>query len=79
MFVDSFLLFQFHFHQSGPFKLIATMLKSLYVLLGLSPVWNRYPKGVTRKGLPNDDIIKDIVCKNKWLSAIWLLRRFQLL
>ena len=30
-------------NQSGPFKLIKTMLKSLQVLLGLSPVWNRYP------------------------------------
>ena len=34
-----------HSHQLGPFKLIKTMLKSLNVLQGLSPVWNRYPKG----------------------------------
>ena len=30
---------------SGPFKSIKTMLKSLHVLLGLSPAWNCYPKG----------------------------------
>ena len=34
-----------HFHHLGPFKLIKTMLKSLNVLYGLSPVWNHYPKG----------------------------------
>ena len=38
------------FHLSGPFKSIKTMLKSLHVLLGLSPVWNCYPKGGHRKG-----------------------------
>ena len=32
-----FLLFQNPFHPSGPFKSIKTMLKSLHVLLGLSP------------------------------------------
>ena len=34
-----------HFHQLGPFKLIKTMLKSLNVVKGLSPVLNHYPKG----------------------------------
>ena len=38
-----------HFQELGPFKLIKTMLKSLHVLLGLSPVWNRYPKGSPKK------------------------------
>ena len=38
-----------HFHQLGPFRLIKTMLKSLHVLLGLSTVWNRYPKGSRKK------------------------------
>ena len=35
---------------SGPFKSIKTMLKSLHVLLGLSAVWNCYPKGSLKKG-----------------------------
>ena len=39
-----------HFHPSGPFKSIEIMLKSLHVLLGLSPVWNCYPKGGHKKG-----------------------------
>ena len=39
------LLFQNPFHPSGPFKSIKTMMKSLHLLLGLSPVWNCYPKG----------------------------------
>ena len=34
-----------HFYQLGPYKLIKIMLNSLNVLEGLSPVWNRYPKG----------------------------------
>ena len=34
-----------HFHQLEPFQLIKTMLESLNVLYGLSPVWNHYPKG----------------------------------
>ena len=49
-FIDAFCYSKIHFHQSGPFKLIKTMLKSLHVLLGLSPVWNRYPKGSHTKG-----------------------------
>ena len=39
-----------HFHPSGPFKSIKTLLKSLHVLIGLSPVWNRYSKGGHKKG-----------------------------
>ena len=39
-----------HFHLSGPFKSNKTMLKSLHVLLGLSPVWNRYQNGGNKKG-----------------------------
>ena len=38
------------FYPSGPFKSIKTMLKSLHVLLGLSPVWNCYPKSDHKKG-----------------------------
>ena len=45
LFIFAFCYPKIHFHQLGPFKLIKTMLKSLHVLLGLSPVWNRYPKG----------------------------------
>ena len=45
VFIDAFCNSKIHFHQSGQFKLIKTMLKSLNVLLDLSPVWNHYPKG----------------------------------
>ena len=38
VFIDAFCNSKIHFHQSGPFKLIKTMLKSLTVLQGLSPV-----------------------------------------
>ena len=38
-----------HFPPSEPFKSIKTMLKFLHVLLGLSPVWNCYPKGGHKK------------------------------
>ena len=31
VFIDAYLLFQIHFHQLGPFKLIKTMLKSLII------------------------------------------------
>ena len=44
-FIDAFCYSKIHFPPSRPFKPINTMLKSLHVLLGLSPVWNRYPKG----------------------------------
>ena len=46
-FIGAFSYSKIHFHLSGPFK---TMLKSLHVLLGLSPVWNCYPKGGHKKG-----------------------------
>ena len=49
-FIDAFCYSKIHFHPSGPFKSIKTMLKSLNVLLGLSPVWNRYQKGGNKKG-----------------------------
>ena len=45
VFIDAFCYSKIHFHQLGPFKLIKTMLISSHVLLGLSPVRNRYPKG----------------------------------
>ena len=50
VFIDAFCYSKIHFHQLGPFKLIKTMLTSLHVLLDLSPVWNRYPKGGHKKG-----------------------------
>ena len=39
-----------HFHPPGSFKSIKPMLKSLHVVLGLSLVWNCYPKGGHKKG-----------------------------
>ena len=50
VFIDAFCYSKIHFHQLGPFKLIKTMVKSLHVLLGLSPVWNLCPKGSHKKG-----------------------------
>ena len=50
VFIDAFCYSKIHFHHLGPFKLIKTMLKSFHVLLGLSAVWNRYPKGSNKKG-----------------------------
>ena len=44
-FIDAFCYSKIHFHPSRPFKSIKTLLKSLHVLLGLSQVWDRYPKG----------------------------------
>ena len=49
-FIGAFCYSKIHFHPSEPFQLIRTMLKSLHGLLGLSPVWNRYPKGGHVKG-----------------------------
>ena len=49
-FISAFCYFKINFHPSGPFKSIKTMLKSLHVLLGFSPVWNCYPKGGHKKG-----------------------------
>ena len=42
MFIDAFCDSQTNFYQ---FNLIKTIVKSLHVLLGLSPVWNRNLKG----------------------------------
>ena len=50
VFIGAFCYSKIHFHPSGPFKSIKTMLKFLHVLLGLSPVWNRYQKGGNKKG-----------------------------
>ena len=49
-FIGAFRYSKIHFHESGLFKLIKTMLKSLHVLLGLPPVWNCNPKGGHKKG-----------------------------
>ena len=49
-FIGAFCCSKIHFHPPGPFKSIKTMLKSLHVLLGLSPVLNCYPKGGHKKG-----------------------------
>ena len=49
-FIGAFCYSKIHFHPSGPFTSIKTMLESLHVLLGLSPVWNCYPKGGHKKG-----------------------------
>ena len=50
VFIDAFCNLKIHFYKLGPFKLIQTMLKYLHILLGLSPIWNRYPKGSHMKG-----------------------------
>ena len=67
-FIDAFCYSKIHFHQSGPFKLIKIMLKYVHVLLGLSQVWNRYPKGshtkeATKRSIIAYDEIKDTICK----------------
>ena len=49
-FIGAFCYSKIHFRPSGPFKSFKTMLKSLHVLLGLSPVWNYYPNGGHKKG-----------------------------
>ena len=66
VFINAFCCSKTHFHQSGPFKLIKTMLKSKHLLLGLSPVWNRYPKCSHTKWATKRSIIayvgiKDII------------------
>ena len=48
--IGAFSYSKIHFHPSGPFKSIKTMLKFLHVLLDLSPVWNRYQEGGNKKG-----------------------------
>ena len=49
-FIGAYCYSKTHFHPSGPFKSIKTMLKPLHVLIGLSPVWNRYSKGGHKNG-----------------------------
>ena len=49
-FIGAFCYSKIHFHPSGPFKSIKPMLKSLHILLGLSPVWNFYLTGDHKKG-----------------------------
>ena len=49
-FIGAICYSKIHFHPSGTFKSIKTMLKSLHVLLGLSPVLNCNPKGGHKKG-----------------------------
>ena len=56
------------FHQSGLLKLIKTMLKSIHVLLGLTPVWSSYPKanhttGASKPSIIVYDEIEDRFCK----------------
>ena len=49
--IGAFCYSKIHFHPSGPFKSIKTMLKSLvHVLLGLTPVWDCFPKDGHKKG-----------------------------
>ena len=43
-FIGAFCYSKIILHPSGPFQSIKTMLESFHVLLGLSPVWNCYPK-----------------------------------
>ena len=67
-FIDASCYSEIHIHQLGPFKFIKTVMKSLHVLLGLSSVWSRYPKGSHTKGASKRSIIaydeiKDIICK----------------
>ena len=71
-----FVIQKFHFYHSEPFKLIKTMLKSLHNVLGLSPVWNCYPKsshtkGATKHSIITFDYIKYSFAMNKFLNTIW--------
>ena len=49
-FIGAFCFSKIHFHPPGPFKSIKTMLKSIQVLLGLSPVWNISSMEMLSKG-----------------------------
>ena len=67
-FIGAFCYSKIQIYPSGPFKSIKTMLKSLHVLLGLSPVWNCYPKGWSQEmdylaSIIAYDDIKDRICK----------------
>ena len=48
--IGAFCYSKIHFHPSGPFKSIKTILKSINVLLGLSSALNRYQKGGSKRG-----------------------------
>ena len=68
-FIGAFCYSKIHSHTSRSLKSIKTMLNFLHVLLGLSTVWNCYPKGDHKKGttyrsvfIAYDDI-KDRTCK----------------
>ena len=68
-FICAFRYSKIHHHPSGPFKSFKTMLRYLHVLLGLSPVWNRYQKGSQKIGTTVLSIIaydefKDRICEN---------------
>ena len=67
--ICAFCYSKIHLHPSGPFKSIKTMLRYLHVLLGLSPVWNRYQKGGQKKRTTVRSIIaydefKNRICKD---------------
>ena len=49
-FIDAFCYSKIHFHPLEPLKSIKTMLKSLHILLGLSPVLDHYQTGGNKKG-----------------------------
>ena len=55
--IHLFMLFGIHFHQSGPSKLIKTILKTFDVLLGLSLVWYRFPNSSRTTGSSKRSII----------------------
>ena len=74
MFIDAFSI-KNPFHQLGPFKCNKTVLKSLYVLLGLSPVWNRYQRFVARKGLPSVQYSRMMNLKIQFAKNFGLLRQ----
>ena len=67
--ICAFCYSKIHLHPSGPFTSIKTMLRYLHVLLGLSPVWNRYQKGGQKKRTTVLSIIaydefKDRICND---------------
>ena len=74
-FIHAFCLSKIHLNQSGLLKLIQITLKSTGVLLGLSPVWNCYPKGslttgATKSSINGYDEIEVEFSKNKCLGTI---------
>ena len=64
-FTHAFCLTKVHFHHSGLLKLNAVIFS---LLLGSSPVWNRYPKGshttlASKHSIIAYDEIEDRICK----------------